>query len=96
MTHIPHPVTIDQADGSRLHRCPIDGCPWEHRQPARRMIFRAWILSPDPTPGEDARKALETHIGWHTPLEWAQAIAVVRHDLERARDALRRLGVTTD
>lgn len=92
MTHIPHPVTIDPADGSTTHRCPIGGCPWEHLQPAATMwvMDDAGKLHEVHDERERAHRALETHIGRHSALEWAQAIAVVRSDLERARDALRR------
>jgi len=86
MTRIPHPVTVDPADGSTTHRCPIGGCPWEHLQPGSVL----------PDRHKSAHLALETHLGRHSALEWAQAIAVVRYDLERARDALCRLGIAMD
>lgn len=91
-------MTVDSADGSVIHRCPIAGCPWEHLQPAETLwvMDDAGKLHEVHDERERANQVLRAHIGWHSALEWAQAIAVVRHDLERARDTLRRRGIATD
>lgn len=66
------------------HHCPIGTCPWVHDE--------------DDETGEDPGigEILEAHAATHTPEEWAREIDRLRHDLERAQDALRRRGIATD